>query len=181
MILALDPALATLGWAIVTPRTGRVVELGVRIAAADRCDGVNEDRLARLDTHATALLAIARRHRVTAIEAEAISLPRKGGVDVYASQFLVWGMLVGVARSLGLARPRGIAPARWQRAVEPDDELRKREGYAAIEAALAAFVGEQGRAAEQLAAIARSQRNHALDAAGVGVFVAVRGGEGGRR
>jgi hypothetical protein len=159
-----------------------VVELGVRIAAADTRGGINEDRLDRLEGHAEALVAIARRHGCTRIDAEAISLPRAGGVNAAASQFLTWGMLVGVARALGLPRPRQIAPKAWERAVVPDDDLREREGYDAIERALAAFVGEQGPAAEQLAAIPRGQRTHALDAVGVGVFAAIRGdGAGGRR
>lgn len=176
MILAIDPALATLGWAVVEPRTGRVIELGVRLAPANKRAGVHEDRLQRADAHAAALRAIAIRYGCTRIESEALSLPRRGGVNAWASVFLTWGMLVGLASGLALPRPRQIQPKQWQRAVVPEEELRAREGYAAIERALADFVRGQP-AAEQLAAIAPSNRNHALDAAGVGVFAALRPAE----
>lgn len=176
MILGIDPAIATLGWAIVEPRRCEVVELGVRIAKPDkrarRLRGINEERLDRLDAHATALIAICLRRRVTRIASEAISLPRAGGIDVHASAFLVWGMLIGLARALGLSRPRAVVPLAWQRAVVPDDEVRKRLGYPAVESALADFVDE-GPASEQLAAIPPGQRNHALDAGGVGLFDAL--------
>ncbi len=174
MILAIDPAIATLGWAVVDPRSCSVVELGVRIARPAEGRPKNDDRLERLDAHADALLAIARRRGCSRLAAEAISLPRAGGIDVAASAFLTWGMLVGIARALDMPRPAQIAPQSWQRAVVPDAAVRKREGYTAIERELAAFVVQgDGAAAEQLRAIAPGNRNHALDAIGVGVFAAL--------
>lgn len=179
MILAIDGGLAKLGWAVVTPRTGRVVDLGVRItesnATLGKRIGKNEERLGRLEAHAAALREIAARWSCTSVEAEAISLPQAGGISSKAGAYLTWGMIVGLTCALGMPRPHGIAPAKWQRAVLPDDGERKHGGYAAIERALAAFVGEQGAGADALRTIARSHRNHALDACGVGVYAALRG------
>jgi Holliday junction resolvasome RuvABC endonuclease subunit len=173
-ILAVDPGLATLGWAIVEPGTGDVHTLGVRLSPpGDRDVGKNESRARRLEQHARELVQICIAHGVKRIVAEQVSLPPRGAIDVHAAAFLTWGMLVGVAIARGLERPRAIAPATWQAAVVPDRAARKARGYDAIESALERFVGG-GRAAFELAGIPASHRNHALDAVGVGVCWAMR-------
>lgn len=54
---------------------------------------------------------------------------------------------------------------------------RSKVDYADVERRLAEFIGRAGTAADQLAAIKPKLRNHALDAAGIGVFIALRTGE----
>lgn len=172
MILAVDPGIASCGWAIVTPGTGRVLELGV--IASDRDDrfDVTADRARRADRQAEALLELVRRHDCKAIAAESVSIggPPHVRTTMALSLSLSWGVLVGLARTLGLALYEAT-PKVWQHAVQPD--AGKKIDYDKLFAAMARYVRGQA-AAEQLAALRPSHRNHALDAAGVGLLAALR-------
>ena len=71
VILALDPGTANLGWAVVAPRTGAVLELGVVAQKPDPDLAKSTDRSARVHVQAVLYREFAGRHRITAIAAEA--------------------------------------------------------------------------------------------------------------
>jgi hypothetical protein len=176
-ILAADIGLCDLGWAVVTPRTGRVVALGQLhqepIVGVDKatCRGIRSRRSAEL------LIAAAREYHVTAIAAEAM-LTFAGRFTMAISVGLSFEAITAIAAALGLPL-LAVPPKRWQRPVvgrEPGD--RRAVDYAEVERRLSEYVvGGGGRAAEQLEALKPGRRNHALDAVGVGVFAAMRGNE----
>lgn len=172
MILALDPGTRHLGWAVVAPRTGRVVELGVVEQERDAGIAKSTDRAARVHVQATLYRDLVRRHAVQAIAAEAASFnPRR--FTMAAGLCMSIGALTGVAAALDLALYE-LPPKRWQAAIlgrDPKD--RSAIDYQVVFRVLSEFVGA-GVAAEQFRAITERLRNHALDAVGVGVFVALR-------
>ena len=169
VILAVDPGLATCGYAVVYPRTGGVVELGTLTTKPTA--GVHEstDRTRRLRTQVAQLDAIARRNGCTTIAAEAMSFGGPGRFAMAISLCLSWGGLVGLAHALD-AELLEVPPKTWQHALLGTDGT-GRVDYEHVFAALSSFVGKQGDA---LAAIPEGQRNHALDAVGVGLFAAFR-------
>lgn len=172
MLLAIDPGLATLGYAIVDSN-GAVHELGVLLSESNAKKlGKQVDRVLRLEQQAAALATVIDRwsEYMTAIVAESLSFNVRRHTQV-VSLCLSWGVIVGLARSRGLA-VRQIQPKVWQAAVAPSAITDKAIDYDVVFRELAAYVGEQCRA--QLFAIAGRARNHALDAVGVGVFAAMR-------
>jgi hypothetical protein len=87
---------------------------------------------------------------------------------------LSFGDVVGIAAATGIAMYQ-VPPKRWQHAVlrrEASD--RGAVDYDEVFRRLAEFIGRDGTAAEQLAAIPKGRRNHALDGVGVGVFASLR-------
>lgn len=167
MILALDPGLATCGWAIVRPRTGRVVDLGVITSKPDEDLGKHADRVKRARDQARILFAAIEQHDVTMIAAEELSIKGRTGFNMIAAVHLSWGVIT--ALSLGVRHGFcAIPPKTWQRAILPGtgaidyDEVFRR---------LHAFTVDQ---TDKLVSIAPSRRNHALDAIGVGIFAALR-------
>ena len=78
-------------------------------------------------------------------------------------------MLAALAVSLGAALLE-VTPKQWQHAIDPEAD--GAIDYAAIERRLTTFV--HGQVAEQLAAIKRGDRNHAIDAVAIGLFAALR-------
>jgi len=173
MILAVDPGLATCGWSVLDDR-GRVQDLGAILTERDATIDESTDRARRVDQQAQKLGEVARRHNVRMIGCEAMSFggPPAARFHMAISVGLSWGVVAGVARTLGLAL-YSVAPKLWQRAAQPG--AGKRVNYDKLEKALDAYVAGQGpRAIASLAVIAKSNRNHALDAVGIGVFVALR-------
>ncbi len=170
MILAVDPGLATCGWALVRPHTGRVVSLGVLTSSP--AEGVDEwtDRARRISDQAGFLADLCKRHGVRTIAAEAISCggPPSARFSMGTSLCLSWGVLVGIACSMRIDLDE-VTPKQWQHAVCPD--VVKIE-YELVFAQLTRFV--EGQAAQALWSIKPKLRNHALDAVGVGVFAAIK-------
>lgn len=170
MILAVDPGLGECGWAVVTPKTGAVVELGVFVSERENAYDISTDRIQRLDRLACTLGAVADRHSITAIAAEGITLggPPHIKLAMAPALFLSWGVLTELARSRGVPLFE-VMPKVWQHAIQPGT---KKINYDKLEKAMAAHVGPQVGA--QLALINKSLRTHALDACGVGMFAALR-------
>ena len=174
MILALDPGLATCGWALVRPLTGRVVALGVLLSEPDPELDSSTDRARRAADQGRAIVSLAAcrtgDETVTAIAAEAMSFSGhpSSRFAMAISVGLSWGVIAGVATAIGKELVE-VPPKRWQHAITGKPG---KVDYDQVFAALAAFV--RGRAAEQLAAIPKRHRNHALDACGLGVFTALR-------
>lgn len=169
MILALDPGLATLGYALVRPGSARVVELGTLTSKADDAVDSSTDRARRSRRQFATLWEIAMRHDVKAIAAEAMSF---GGHP--ASRFkqavslcLSWGCIVGLAHAFSVPLYE-VPPKRWQRAILPG--VQGKLDYDELFEALSQFVSGQ---TSTLSAIPRSLRNHALDAVGVGLYAAL--------
>lgn len=170
MILAVDPGLAKCGWAVVAPGTGAIAELGVIASERDNVLAMSTDRARRADRQVEALLEIVRRHGCDRIAAEGVTLG--GSVHVKLAMatglYLSWGGLTGIARCLGLGLYE-VMPKIWQHAVQPG---RKKIHYDSLFESMTKHVGPQVGA--QLLCIAESQRNHALDACGIGMLAALR-------
>jgi Holliday junction resolvasome RuvABC endonuclease subunit len=169
MILAVDPGLATCGWAIVRPRTGKVVTLGVLVSSPKQHLDEWTDRSRRTAQQASFLGDIAKRHECTAIAAEAISCggPPSARFSMGTSLCLSWGVLAGIAHCMAIPLFE-VPPKSWQHAIVP--EVAGRIDYDAVFAKLSGFVEQQASVA--LWSIKKGLRNHALDAVGVGLFAA---------
>lgn len=171
MILAVDPGLRTWGWAIVVPRIGRVVACDARLQLIDSGATTHADRQRRAALQADVLATLISRHSVTSIAAEEMSFAPRGSAASKIGIGLSWGVLVGLAASSGLPL-RAIPPKTWQRAIVPAGPGEKRTAaidYNAVYTALADYVDCD----LLLASVPKSQRNHALDACGVGVYAAL--------
>lgn len=170
MLLAIDPGLASLGYAIVD-QNGAVHELGVMLSESNPKLGKHADRQLRLEEQATRLDNLMRRWQqyLTGIVAEELSFNVKRHTQV-VSLCLSWGGIVGLARKYSVAI-RSVPPKTWQRAVAPAAVKGKAIDYEIVFELLSKYVGEQCRI--QLVAIAPRHQNHSLDAVGVGVFAAM--------
>lgn len=173
MILAVDPGLQDLGWAVVAPRTGRVAALGTlqqkRLKRLDK----STCRVTRVRAQGELLIGLAREHRCTVVAAETMSFAGNK-FNMVLSVGLAWGGLAAIAAALALPLYE-LVPRVWQHAVlgrEAGD--RSKVDYDDVFRRLGDFIGRDGIAAGQLAAIKPALRNHALDACGVGVFAALR-------
>lgn len=171
-ILAIDPGLATCGWAVVSPTTGTIYELGTIITPPlEGCDEWT-DRMRRLNRQADELEAIARRHGCTRIAAEEASLggPPKARLGMAIALCSSWGAIVGLARSLRVSL-FAVPPKVWQHAIQPGA---KKINYKTLFAALALHIAAGSDCAAQLRAIKAADQNHALDACGIGILAALR-------
>lgn len=173
MILAVDPAYATCGWAMVDSRTAAVRALGVITTSKERGVPLAVDRARRSCVVAARLAELATSYAVFDLAAE--DPLGFGAASAIAAQQLPWGALIMLAATRNYSL-RGIGAKVWQRAVLGDDV--KKVNYDQVETALACHVSaEAGDALQALTAIDKKLRNHALDAVGVGVTVAMRPGE----
>lgn len=170
MILAVDPGLSKCGWAVVEPRTAAIAELGLIVSERDSTLDTSTDRARRIDRQAEILLELVRRHGCDRIAAEGVTLggPVHVKLAMATGLYLSWGVLTGIARCLGIGLYE-VMPKVWQHAVQPG---RKKIHYDSLESAMQEHVGPQVGA--QLLAIASSNRNHALDACGIGMLAALR-------
>lgn len=171
MILAIDPGLATFGWAIVRPRNGRVIALGVLESEPDRRVDEWTDRARRAALQAAFVADLVERFDCDTIAVEAVSCggPPKARFMMGTALCLSWGVLVGIAEVMELELVE-VAPKQWQHAIAPEYVGRK-INYTELFLRLEAFVEAQQVA--HLTSINRSMRNHALDAVGVGIFAAL--------
>lgn len=178
VILAIDPGLANLGWAIVRPKTGRVVDLGVICTSPNDDLGKDTDRLSRTRHLARELKGLIRRYQVEVITGEAISRPPgKSNVAASASAHLSWGVLVTLAEVLELELCE-VPAKQWQHAIMPGVA---KIDYDALADAISKFLRYDGKrpvdtleVSNRLALLPRSKREHALDAVGVGIYTALR-------
>lgn len=170
MILAVDPGLATCGWAIVTPHTARVVAVGVLTSDHDPLVDEWTDRVQRVSRQAAKLAEVAKLYSARSIAAEAISCggPPSARFSMGTSLCLSWGVLAGIACTLRIDLAE-VAPKMWQHAVCPGVE---KIDYGEVFKLLSTFV--ESHAAKSLWSIRPGLRNHALDAVGVGVYAALR-------
>jgi hypothetical protein len=165
VILAVDPGM-TCGWAVVRPRTGRVVDVGVLEPPLDSAIGRSTDRARRVAAQGRELVAAIERHGCKAIAGEQMLC--HGSTRAVVPQVLCWGQLVGiaVARELELYE---VSAKDWQHAIAPEAD--GAIDYELVSKHIAAFVADQ--VGEQLAAIAPSKRTHVYDAIGVGLYAAL--------
>lgn len=173
MIFAVDGGLATCGWAVVS-WSGRVDALGFFGSRPDPKLTVTADREARSARLARELAGAVRGRGIEAVVAERMSFPPKSSHAATASISLGWGVLTGLAHSMQL-EVVSVSPKTWQRAVVPaafDEKNSDAIDYDVVFTHLDRYVAEQP-AAQQLAAIAKSNRTHPLDAVGVGVYAAM--------
>jgi hypothetical protein len=170
VILGVDPGLATCGWAVLD-HAGRVADLGVVLQGPDAELDEAVCRARRANVQAAALHAVAVRYGCTVIGCEAMSFggPPKARFAMAISVGLSWGGVSAIATALG-CELYSVPPKVWERAVQPTTT--RKVDYPKLEAALSRYVSEHAR--ESLAAISKATRNHALDAVGIGMFVALR-------
>jgi Holliday junction resolvasome RuvABC endonuclease subunit len=168
MILGLDGGLGMLGYAVVRPRTGHVVELGT--LTSKPAEGVDEhtDRMRRGARIGASLRGIAVRHNVTqfALETPSLGGPPKARLSMGIALYLFAGVVLGLAVSLNVDVV-AVTPKQWQHAITGEDG---KVDYDVLFARLHTYVAAQS---ETLLAIPPSQRNHALDAVGVGLFASL--------
>ncbi len=162
MILALDPGYAHCGWAIVTPRTARVVDLGVWTSECDSALDKSTDRARRLHTLSFFLKELRADTGCTVIAAE--SALSHGKLNAVLSQAMPWGALAMLAAVSG-AELVEVRAKDWERAVVGGSG---KIAYSAVERALASHVGDR------LSHIKPRLHTHALDAVGVGLYCALR-------
>lgn len=173
MLLGVDPGYARCGWAVVDPRTARVVALGVILTAKDPKVSLATDRARRMAVVAKQLATIAAEHNVTAIAAE--EPLGFGAAAAVAANQLPWGAIVmlAVQRDYQL---HGVAAHAWQHAVlgteriNPETGKRAPVDYEQVERALLSYVD----AAQISLDVPPHLKNHALDACGIALLVALR-------
>ncbi len=194
MILAVDPGLATCGWAVVEPGTGRVLDLGAILSKPDANLTKQADRIVRLRHQADTLELVIAEHNCGAIAAEALSFNPFGQGQMIASLCLSWGMLVGLSSSWSIPIV-DVSPKQWQHAVLGERaaqvvihtnakgkhravKRKPKVEYSEVFDALHVYVeGMSISVVQKLLAITKGQRNHPLDAVGVGVYASLnRGG-----
>jgi Holliday junction resolvasome RuvABC endonuclease subunit len=161
MILGIDPGWKC-GWAVVTPRTTRLVALGVFTSDPDRAIAKSTDRARRIAALGDQISDVARLHGCTAIAAEQMLV--YGPTNAVVPQVLVWGMLTRLAAELGAELVEVVAK-HWQHAVTPGT---RKIAYAQVRARLLEL------AETQIIRVPAALRSHALDAVGVGVYAALR-------
>lgn len=167
MILAIDPGMAKVGWAVIDPVEVRLVELGVITTEQDKGVDKNVDRARRISVVARELRELLVRHGCTAIAAE--DLLGHGSVHAVIPQALCWGAILELAGAAGLEL-QGVLAKDWQHAVVPGlKRVKKKQRYAKVAARLKRFIGEL-----RLLVIPAELQTHAIDAVGVGVYAAVR-------
>src|SRR5207253_3029561 len=100
MILAVDPGIASCGWAVVRPRTGRVLDLGVLISKPAQGVDKSTDRARRIAWMASDLADVVEKYDCDGIAAEQMLF--HGKINAVVSQLLPWCALLGLAVALDL-------------------------------------------------------------------------------
>lgn len=168
MILAVDPAIATTGWAVIDPskRPISVVDFGV--AATEVVEGIaktvsNARRISEVGRE----LGIQRdAYQCTTIAAE--QMLSFGSVHAVVPQALCWGVIAHLAEQRGVELLEVVAKE-WQEAVTPGlSKLKKEKRYPLVEAEVSRFVGAR------LLRIEKDLRTHVVDAIAIGLFAALR-------
>ncbi len=175
MILAVDPGLATCGWSVIEPGTGRVLDIGIILSAPDPELDDSTDRARRAFLQAIALIAVAQEWKCKVIVGEAMSFggPPNARFSMAIALGLSWGVIVGIAASHGI-EIREVPPKEWQHSVLGRDG---KVPYDEVFAALHSYVeGMDPFVVAKLLAIPKGKRNHPLDSVGVGVHEALHPG-----
>jgi hypothetical protein len=167
VILAVDTGTATLGWALVS-RRGMVHDLGALLLKRDQARSVHDDYLRRVEKQADVLGALLP--GVTMLVGEALSFARSAKAT--ASVSLCWGMLVALSRTRGV-RLWSVPPKRWQHALL-HTPARQPVDYDVLARRITEHVARTAapKARSAVAALKASERTHALDAAGIGIYTA---------
>ncbi len=162
-ILGVDPALATCGWSVVTPRTGKVIACGVITTEHDGAIDKSVDGPRRIAAVGAELARIRAQHHCTRIVAEEMLL--HGTTHAVVPQVLCWGMLVMLAVTSGVSLELVVSKT-WQHAIT--GQAKGKVDYAVVKAGLSKFIGYP------LQLIPKELRTHAIDASGVGMMGALR-------
>lgn len=172
MMLAVDGGTRTLGWAVLHPKRCVVEALGVLIQEHDTTLDDTTCRARRGHRQAQELYAVINEHHVTTIAAEAVSLggPPKARLAMAQALNFCWGVLTTLGALTGCELLE-VRPKAWQGAIVPEAGGGKVD-YSIVFEKLSAFVKWKG-----LAMIPKAHRNHAIDAAGVGLYAALRATE----
>jgi Holliday junction resolvasome RuvABC endonuclease subunit len=167
VILGVDPGYAKCGWAVVDRPHGRVLALGLIVTTQDKSVDKSTDRARRVADVCTWLHTFAVEYGCTTIAAE--QALGHGAADAVAANQLPWGGVIAVALALG-AELVEVKAKVWQHAVLGIET--GKVDYEKVEADLGSYVDAQ--AADVLKRIKKADRNHALDAVGVGLLAALR-------
>lgn len=162
MIIAVDVAIATCGWAAIRPVPLAVVAFGVISTAP-------EPGLAKTVSNARRIALVGRRigevidmHGCTTIAGE--QMLSFGSVHAVVPQALCWGVLAQIAGARGLELVEVVAKE-WQEAVAPGlSKLKKAQRYPIVESEVSRFLGAR------LLGIEPALRTHAIDAVAIGLF-----------
>lgn len=173
MILAIDGGLATFGWAVINPRLAYVEACGVLIQKPDPKLGVHADRQRRAGAQAALITSLMARLDFETFAIEEPSFAPRSSASAKIGIGMSWGVAQGLAWA-ARAELRVLPPKVWQRAIipaEPGENPRAAIPYERVAAALEAYVDLRATGLDQ---IAKGQRNHAMDAIGIGVYAALR-------
>lgn len=167
MILAVDTGLATLGWAHVS-RRGVVLDLGALCQPALPGEGVQAGYERRCERQVDELLRLLPAVQLIAVEALSFARSAKA----VASVSLCWGMLITVAKLYEIRLWR-VSPKRWQHSLL-NTPARQPVDYSELARRITEHVARSGapKARSAVAALKASERTHALDAAGIGIYTA---------
>lgn len=166
MILAVDPGMATCGWAVIAPKTALVIDFGVITTDHDGAISKTVDRGRRIAGVSDELAGISARHGCTTIAGE--QPLSHGATGAIVSQALCWGALLRLATEQG-SRLLEVEAKVWQHAVQDGiSPGRKKIDYPTIEKAIGKILGVR------ISKIPRTLQTHAFDAVGIGFLVAVR-------
>lgn len=196
MILAIDPGLPNLGWALVSDG-GQTCALGVTHGEELKDVAMNVAKPHLTFQVAAALSCVAGEHRcshaiergslcaaadvsadyadrrVTRVIAEEIGL--YGQQPAVVANCLPWGALIMLAVLLD-AELYKVSPTKWQREIVP---LKRGEApdYNRVRKTVEAHIAATGSlgAREYLASAERKRLGHALDASGIGMYLALGG------
>ncbi|MGE0547604.1 MAG: crossover junction endodeoxyribonuclease RuvC [Kofleriaceae bacterium] len=166
MILAVDPGLGNIGWAVVRRGTARVIDVGLLQSEPDRAIAKSTDRARRIARATTELKCIAEQHQCDTIAAE--SMLAHGAAAAIAANLLPWGALVALSVCIGVDLVE-VTAKRWQHAVLGIDK--GKVDYGALAKCLERFAANQ--LGPRLQQIPKNKHTHVLDAIGVGLYAAL--------
>lgn len=161
MILAVDSAMATAGYALVTRRPVRVVHFGVITTERNAEINAITDRSRRIAVVANQLRALRNAHGVTLIAGE--QPLGFGTVHAVLPQAMCFAALIALAVEADIDCAE-IPAKDWQHAMLPGA---KKIDYAKLKRELAVFTGPR------ISEVPRELQTHALDAIGIGLYAAL--------
>jgi len=173
VILAIDGGLATFGYAVIDPRTIAIRACGVLIQKPDPKIGVHADRQRRAANQGALITRLMSEYYFATFAIEEPSFAPRSSASAKIGIGMSWGLAQGLAASINAAL-HVLPPKLWQRAIvpaEPGENPRAAIPYERVAAALDAYVDLRETGLDR---IAKGQRNHAMDAIGIGVYAALR-------
>jgi Holliday junction resolvasome RuvABC endonuclease subunit len=163
MILAVDSAMATCGFAVVQRRPVRVLELGVITTERNAEISAITDRARRIAHVTRELRKVRDRHAVSIIAGE--QPLGFGSIHAVLPQAMCFAALIALATEVDVDCGE-IAAKEWQHAAQPG--MAKKIDYAQLKRDLAVYTGPR------IDEVPDALQTHALDAIGIGLFVALR-------